>query len=65
MSPATEVLKDAGYTVHGPNEADASGETKWAFCIDGDYSEEFEDEDAAWLAAAADFAANRYSKDPE
>lgn len=39
--------RDAGYTVHPPTESTQG----WAYCIDGDYSEEFVSEKEAWAAA--------------
>lgn len=45
-------LQEAGYSIHGP--VDNVG---WAFCIEGDYSEEFPSEDVAWAAASNDMSA--------
>lgn len=43
--------KQAGYTVHGP---DTPVTGTWAFCIDGDYTEGFASEAAAWDGACSD-----------
>ena len=45
----TKIAKQAGYTVHGP--AADCGIEGWAFCIDGDYTDGFGNEQAAWQAA--------------
>lgn len=60
--PGEEVFSDAqrrlnqlsasrvGYSVHSPSD-DLPG---WAYCIDGDYSNEYPSEEAAWQAAFID-----------
>lgn len=42
----------AGYTVHSAND-DSQG---FAYCIDGDFSQEFATAQAAWNAAAIEYA---------
>lgn len=46
-----ERVKQAGYTVHSSEEA---GVPSYAFCIEGDYSQELPTELAAWAAAVND-----------
>lgn len=46
-----EAARQALYTVHGPSEDHSAG---YAFCIDGNYSPEFQTESAAWEAAYLD-----------
>jgi hypothetical protein len=47
-----EAAREAGYTVHKGEDCDT-----FAYCIDGDYSGEFDSEDAAWDGAVADHQA--------
>lgn len=54
-----EVARQALYTVHGPSEAHSAA--GYAFCIDGNYSPEFQTESAAWEAAYVDHLTNRGS----
>lgn len=46
--------RNAGYTVHGPNDSSQG----WSYCIEGDYSNEFPTETAAWEAAIAEMLTN-------
>lgn len=50
--------RQLGYTVHAPG----AGETIWAFCIDGDYTDGFADGPSAWDGAIADMNAPRATK---
>lgn len=54
--------KQSGYTMHGPDEGVQDGNTKWAYCIDGDYSEEFDTEGEAWQAAIDEMRAKLKGK---
>ncbi|WP_146052279.1 hypothetical protein [Diaphorobacter sp. LR2014-1] len=47
---AQEAARNAGYTVHQPNDATQG----FAFCVDGDYSKEYPTANDAWKAAVAD-----------
>lgn len=49
-----DAARTAGYTVHAANDASQG----WSFCIDGQYSEEFPTEEAAWAAAVVEHEAN-------
>lgn len=49
MQTDIEATRAAGYTVHKGEDCDT-----FAYCIDGDYSREFDSENAAWDAAVTD-----------
>lgn len=51
-TPEQRSVRNAGYTIHGPCPADPLDKTaSYAWCLDGDYSDEFTTVELAWADA--------------